>query len=72
MLMQLNLEKTTMQTMAKIISRPINAISIEFKMTSARSTYVCQRRRYRKPKNDTIVKMILITTVKMCSVRFPL
>jgi len=61
-----------MQTIPKIISRPINPISIEFRMTSARSTYVCQSRRYRKPKNDAIVKMSDSTTVTTCSVRLPL
>jgi len=61
-----------MQTILKIISSPINTISMELRMTSARSTYVCQRRRYRKPKNDAIVKISDIAKVKTCSVRLPL
>jgi len=61
-----------MQMTLKISSRPMNAISMEWRMTSARSTYVCQMRRYRKPKNAVIVKITDNAMVKTCSVRLPL
>ena len=61
-----------MQMIPKMTSRPMNTISIELRMTSIRSTYVCQSRRYKKPKSDVIVKISDTATVKTCSVRFPL